>query len=338
MTEDRESSPSPPREDPTGPDGSDRHIPVGVSSCLLGQEVRFDGGHKKNDFVTATLAPFVRWIPVCPELEVGMGIPREALRLVRAEETIRLEANRSGRDWTDAMERFSGTRVEALRAERLRGFVLKKGSPTCGLERVRVYAESGQSCLREGRGLWAQALARSFPHLPLEEEGRLQDPRLRENFVTRIFAHDRWLRLRKTQPGPGDLVAFHTAHKMLLLAHSPRHYRELGPLVAQAGRASLPELLDRYEETFMAALSQLSTRGRHCNVLQHLIGYLEDDLPQQDRDELHRTLAEYRAGWVPLVTPLVLLRSYLKRLDHRWIEAQHYLDPYPRVLGLRSEI
>lgn len=321
-------------------------FPIGISSCLLGNEVRFDGGHKRSDFLTDELGRYVRWVPVCPEVEIGLGIPRETLRLLHTDQPGHpmLVTNKSRRDLTETMTSYSAERMRGLKSERLRGFVLKKDSPSCGLERVKVYSPDG-ICTRDGRGLFASRLVADMPLLPVEEEGRLQDAKLRENFVTRIFTYDRWLRLRGTDSKtidstrvPGAVVRFHTEHKMLLLAHSPKHYQELGRLVAQAGQLDPVELLNLYEVGLMEGLRKLATRGRHVNVLEHLAGFLKEELSTADRDELTRTLDEYKKGWIPLITPLVLLRSHLKRIGHGWIEAQQYLDPYPRDLALRSHV
>lgn len=315
----------------------DDRIPIGISACLLGDEVRFDGGHKRDRFVTDVLGDYVRWVGVCPEVGAGLGVPRETFRLVRDGGGTRMVGNRSDRDVTDAVSAYARAHVNRLAGTRLRGFVLKKDSPTCGMERVRVYDGNGVPA-RTGTGLYARLLMERYPLLPVEEEGRLNDPRIRENFITRVFTYDRWWKLVESEPKPRDIVAFHTAHKMLILAHSPRHYRALGPLVAKAGVLPMNELLNRYEAEMMTGLKQIASPGRHFNVLQHLAGFLKDSIREEDKKELHAVFRDYRCGRVPLITPLVLLYHHLKHLSDDWVDAQMYLRPFPHELGLRSSI
>lgn len=313
-------------------------IRVGISTCLLGENVRFDGGHKRDRFITDTLGAYFAWVPVCPEVEVGMGTPRETVRLAKGTDGDRMVAPKSGADWTERMRAYSEKRVETLRSQRLRGYILKKDSPTCGMSRVRRYDANGVPS-RDGVGLYARSLLKAYPNLPIEEEGRLNDPALRENFVTRVFTFDRWLSLREGTPQPKDLVNFHTAHKMLLLAHDEAAYRQLGPLVASAGEvADLDALLDAYEALMMRALKAVATRKRHVNVLQHLMGFAKRAIDGRDKDELLQLIEEYRRGWVPLATPLALLQHHLRRASHPWVSAQVYLEPYPRPLALRSTV
>jgi len=316
---------------------TDDRIPIGISACLLGQEVRFDGGHERDRFLTDVLGDYVRWVGVCPEFGAGMGVPRETLRLVGNGEGMRLLGNRSDDDVTDAVLAYARAHVNRLTSMRLRGFVLKNNSPTCGMEMVRVYNGNGVPA-RTGTGLYARLLLERFPLLPVEDDGRLVDPRIRENFMTRVFAYDRWLRLLDSDPRPRDVVAFHTAHKMLILAHSPKHYRALGTLVAKAGLLPMDELLHKYEFELMNALKQIASPGRHFNVLQHLAGFLKEDLEDTDKKELHSLFQDYRSGRVPLIAPIVLLYHHLKHLKDDWVDAQVYLQPFPHELGLRSSI
>jgi uncharacterized protein YbgA (DUF1722 family)/uncharacterized protein YbbK (DUF523 family) len=316
---------------------SDERVPVGISACLLGDEVRFDGGHKRDRFVTDVLGDYVRWVRVCPEVGAGLGVPRETFRLVSTGDGARMVGNRSESDVTDAVATYASAHVAGLAEVRLRGFVLKKDSPSCGMDRVRVYDGNGVPA-RTGTGVYARLLMERFPLLPVEEEGRLNDPRIRENFITRIFTYDRWWRLVESEPKPRDVVAFHTAHKMLILAHSPKHYYALGPMVAKAGLLPMDELLHQYETGLMNALRHIASPGRHFNVLQHLAGYVKDTLDAADKRELHSVLADYQRGRVPLITPLVLLYHHLKRLENEWVEAQAYLQPFPHELALRSSI
>jgi uncharacterized protein YbgA (DUF1722 family)/uncharacterized protein YbbK (DUF523 family) len=313
-------------------------IRIGVSACLLGQEVRFDGGHKRSDFLTGTLASFVEFIAVCPEVDIGLGIPRESLRLVRNDSgAVWLVANKSGADLTDTMSAYAERRAAALEREDLSGYVLKKDSPSCGMERVRIYGRAGMPA-RDGRGLFAEALIRRLPNLPVEEEGRLNDPNLRENFIERVFAYHRLCALFAGRWTAGTLVAFHTAHKLTLMAHSPRAYAELGRLVADSKRLERATLRERYSAEFMAALKRLATPARHVNVMQHIAGYLRDRSDSDSRRELMEIIEEYRRAMVPLVVPLTLIRHWVRRFDIAYLKHQTYLEPHPRELMLRNHV
>ena len=311
---------------------------IGVSSCLLGEKVRYNGGHKRDAFVVDTLSAWCDWVPVCPEFEMGLGAPRESLRLVGDPASPRLLAPASDTDHTAAMKRFNAARLAELAKLDLHGFILKKDSPTCGLSRVRVWHESGGGNERKGTGLWARDLTAKMPLLPVEEEGRLNDLVLRENFIERVFAYYRWTRMRASRPRPRDLVRFHTGFKLTLLSHSPKHYRELGRLVAEAGSRPLKPLLDTYGERFMEALTLRATRAKHTNVRQHLQGFLKHHIDAGDRAELARRIAEYRQGLVPLVVPLTLLQHHFRRHPEAWVEDQVYLNPYPSELMLRNHV
>jgi uncharacterized protein YbgA (DUF1722 family)/uncharacterized protein YbbK (DUF523 family) len=314
-----------------------RPIRIGISACLLGEQVRFDGGHMRDAFLTETFGRFVEWVPVCPEVECGLDTPREAMRLVRVEDKVRLLTVKTGIDLTDRMERFSRPRLSALAGEHLSGYVLKKDSPSCGLERVKVYDRHG-SPARGGRGLYAAALVEAYPYLPVEEEGRLADPRLRDNFVERVFAYWRLRGLFDGRWTVGDLVRFHTAHKLLLLAHAPEAYRRLGRLVAGARSVSRLDLERHYVDGFMQALARLATTRQHTNVLQHMAGYFKDWLDAASKRELVDAIADYRRGLVPLVVPLTLVRHHVRVLDVPYLAGLFYLDPYPKELMLRNYV
>lgn len=312
-------------------------ISVGISTCLLGENVRFDGGHKHDPFLTETLGQFFQWVQVCPEVEIGLGTPRESMRLIGTPESPRLVAPRSGKDHTETMRQFAAGRVEKLAANDIHGYVLKKDSPSCGMLRVRVYGDSGMA-VRTGRGLFADALLRRFPLLPVEEEGRLQDPMLRENYIERVFAHYRWTQFVASRPRAGDVVEFHARQKLALMAHSPKHYRLLGQLVAGAGRTVMNELLPTYGVAFMQCLAVHATAKKHANVLQHLLGYLKKELDAADKAELVRHVEDYRIGLVPLIVPLTLLAHHFRRHPVPWIAQQTYLNPYPTELMLRNHV
>jgi uncharacterized protein YbgA (DUF1722 family)/uncharacterized protein YbbK (DUF523 family) len=313
-------------------------IRIGISSCLLGREVRFDGGHKHDRFLTDTVGAFVEFVPVCPEVEVGMGIPRESVRLVRRGDEVRMIAERSGTDHTAAMQAWCARRVRQLESHGLSGYVLKKGSPSCGMERVRVYAERSGMAERAGRGLFAEALLGHFVHLPVEEEGRLHDPPLRENFLERVFAYRRVSSFFTRRWTVGQLVAFHTAHKLQLMAHSPAHYRELGRLVAAASGADRDGIRSRYLGLFMEGLGRKATVRRHYNVLQHIAGYVRDKVDAADRAELHAVLDDYAAGLLPLIVPITLVRHHVRRLGLDYLAGQVYLEPHPKELMLRNHV
>ncbi|MEO6236540.1 MAG: DUF523 and DUF1722 domain-containing protein [Vicinamibacterales bacterium] len=309
---------------------------IGISSCLLGDEVRFDGGHKRDSFLTGTLAPFVEWVRVCPEVEIGLGIPRETLRLVRVGDDSRMITTRSGIDHTDKMRAYAVRRTKQLAAMGLRGYVLKKDSPSCGMERVKVY-ENGAAA-RSGVGTYAEVLKARFPSLPIEEEGRLCDPVLRENFIERVFAYDRLRALLDGRWTLGALVAFHTAHKMALLAHSTSAYQALGRLVAEGKALSRPELQRQYEEGFMSTLARRATTKRHTNVLMHMAGHLKNLVDAGSKQELADAIEAYHGGLVPLVVPLTLLRHYVRVHGLSYLAGQTYLDPHPRELMLRNHV
>jgi uncharacterized protein YbgA (DUF1722 family)/uncharacterized protein YbbK (DUF523 family) len=318
------------------PAAGEAPILVGISACLLGQRVRWDGGHKSDRFLIGTLGPYVQWLSVCPEVEVGLPVPRDTLRLVRRGDEVRMIMPRRGTDHTEEMRAFAERTVRALADRDLCGFVLKKDSPTCGVARVRVYPEKGGSATRNGRGLFAEELIRRMPNLPVEEEGRLCDQGLRENFVERLFAYRRLKSLFAARWRVADLVAFHTAHKLLLMAHSPAAYARLGRLVAAAKAEPRAAMRDRYEREFMAALSVLATPGRHANVLRHMLGYVSKALDRDQRAEIDELIEDYRRELVPLLAPLTLLRHHARRLKVGYLLGQVYLEPHPKEMMLRN--
>jgi len=322
-------------------------IRIGISACLLGQEVRYDGGHKRDPFLVETLGPHVVWVPICPEVEVGMGTPREPVHLVRdpagrpdnnaGPVAVRLVAPKSGTDWTDRMTAYSRARVAKLARLDLSGYVLKKDSPSCGMARVKVHGP-GSMAERTGTGLFAAALRIGLPTLPVEEEGRLCDPRLRENFIERVFAYRRLRTLLQGRWSLGDLIRFHTAHKLVLLAHHPRSYASLGRLVARASEMARGTVAESYEREFMDALARLATPKRHANVLQHIAGYLRDWLDALSRAELQGLIDDHRNGLLPLVVPITLVRHHVRQLRIAYLQGQVYLDPHPKELALRNHV
>ncbi|HEY9053429.1 MAG TPA: DUF523 and DUF1722 domain-containing protein [Rectinemataceae bacterium] len=313
-------------------------IKLGVSACLLGRNVRYDGGHKRDAYIVETLGNFFSFVPVCPEVEFGLPIPRESMRLVGDPEAPRLVTTRSGKDLTEGMLAFCEKRAEALTGEKLRGFIFKKDSPSSGLFRVKVYADGVPG--RPGRGLFAAAVARRFPLLPLEEEGRLNDPALRENFIERVFAYARLGEFLEGDPGPGGLVEFHTAHKLLVMSHSVALYRELGALVAGAGvrGADWKAILGRYKELFMKALALQATEKKNVNVLMHIMGYFKGVLSADEKAELLEIIGQYKNRLVPLVVPLTLVKHYIRKYGEPYLAKQFYLSPHPAELMLRNRV
>ena len=318
---------------PCDPSG---HIPVGVSSCLLGQAVRYDGGHKHDRYLTEVLGRYFRYVPCCPEALAGLGVPRPPIRLTGDPDAPRaVRVADASVDVTDALLAVAREAAPGMGA--LRGYIFKRGSPSCGMERVKVYDAPGKSP-RMGRGLFARAVMQAHPLLPCEEEGRLNDASLRESFVERVFAYDRWLRAMADGFTPGRLVEFHTRHKLLLLSHSEVHYRAAGRLVADAGRRDRTQLLRAYLSGFMEGMRRRATRRRHANVLQHLAGYLKRSLDSCDRQALAAIIDEYRTGAIPLVVPIRFLRHHFRRAPESYVEMQHYLAPCPDDLGLRNHL
>ena len=316
-----------------------KHQPilVGISACLLGQEVRFDGGHKRDRFLTDTLGQYVEWAPVCPEVEAGLGTPREPIRLEQSGEDTRLITTRGKEDLTAQMRRFSRGRVKQLFAEPLCGFILKKDSPSCGMMRVKVYQPKGPA-RRAGVGVFAEALLDAYPNLPIEEEGRLCDSRLRDNWVTRLFAYRDLQSLWTPRWKLGDVVRFHTRYKLLLLAHSEVGYRRLGKMVADGKQVERSQFRKEYEMTFMQTLQHIATTKKNTNVLQHMLGYVSDNLDLSSRSELVESIEDYRQGLLPLVVPLTLLRHHVRVQGEPYLEQQAYLNPHPKELGLRNHV
>jgi uncharacterized protein YbgA (DUF1722 family)/uncharacterized protein YbbK (DUF523 family) len=310
-------------------------VRIGVSACLLGCKVRFDGGHKRDSFLLDTLSRFVEFVPVCPEVELGLGVPRESLHLERERGEVRLIGNKSRIDHTEAMRDYAAQRIHVLAAYDLSGYVLKKNSPSCGMERVRVYTANG-TVSRGGRGLFAKELLQRFTHLPVEEEGRLNDARIRDNFIERVFAYRRMRALFAQDWSHAELIAFHTAHKLQLMAHSPRACEELGRLVANGGRRARDKLRSEYEAAFMTALAQLTTPARHVNVMQHIAGYFHEFLDLAGHAELAGLIEDYRKELAPLIVPITLIRHYARLFDVEYLKGQVYLEPHPKELMLRN--
>jgi len=310
---------------------------LGISACLLGEPVRYDGGHKRDRFITDTLGPYVEFVPICPETECGLGVPRESMRLEGDPAAPRLITSRTMVDHTDRMVAWAQKRLKELEKEDLCGFIFKSDSPSSGMERVRVYGDKGMP-QRKGVGIFARVFMERFPLVPVEDEGRLHDPKLRENFVESIFALERWRNLLKEPPTRGNLVAFHTEHKLLLLSHSPKHSQLMGKLVAEAKQVPPAELYRQYETLFVAALGVKTTVKKHGNVLQHMMGYFKKELSADEKQELLEVLNDYHEGLTPLIVPITLLKHYVRKQDQSYLKGQVYLNPHPLELKLRNHV
>jgi uncharacterized protein YbgA (DUF1722 family)/uncharacterized protein YbbK (DUF523 family) len=311
---------------------------VGISQCLLGDEVRYDGGHKRDVFLTDVLAPFVEWVPVCPEVEAGLGTPREAMHLAGDPDSPRLLTIRSKIDHTATLQTFSQHRVKELREDDLDGYIFKKNSPSCGVHRVKVYSEKGHPG-KQGIGIFSSAMQEAFPLLPVEEEGRLNDAPIRENFIVRIFCYRRWkTQVQQRRITRGIIVDFHARHKYLLLTHSRSHYHDLGQLVAKAGEYTPSDLATRYGAFFMDALKIKATVRKHVNVLQHLAGHFSKQLNTIERAELQETIEDYHQHFTPLAVPLTLIKHYVRILAVPYLIDQVYLNPHPKELLLRNHV
>lgn len=312
-------------------------IRLGVSTCLLGEPVRYDGGHKLDHFLTDELGRYVEYVPVCPEVECGLPVPRESMRLEGDPGSPRLLTTRSRIDHTDRMLEWAKQRIQALESQDLSGFIFKSNSPSSGMERVRIYDHNGVP-KKVGRGLFAGSFMDHFPLMPVEDEGRLHDPGIRENFIERIFIYRRWLDLMAGQKRQGTLVEFHTRHKLLILAHSPKHYSAMGKLVA-AGKDLPPEdLYDTYPKMLMEALKLKATARKNTNVLQHLAGYFKRKLSADEKQELKELIEGYHSGYLPLIVPVTIINHYVRKFDEPYLRSQYYLNPHPIELKLRNHV
>jgi uncharacterized protein YbgA (DUF1722 family)/uncharacterized protein YbbK (DUF523 family) len=313
-------------------------ITIGISSCLLGENVRYDGGHKHDRFLTDTLGKYVTYRPVCPEVECGLGVPRESMRLVGDPESPRLFTIRTRQDHTERMIHWARQRVAALEKENLCGFIFKSDSPSSGMERVKVYVEGGMP-EKKGVGIFARIFMEHFPLIPVEEEGRLHDPLIRENFIERIFTLRRWVESVKTGRSRGRLVDFHTRHKLLILSHSEKHERIMGRLVAQGrDRSSLDGVYAQYQALLMEALRLKATPKKNANVLQHMLGYFKQHLSADEKKESQEIIDQFRLGYLPLVVPVTLIGHYVRKYDQPYLRMQVYLNPHPLDLQMRNHV
>ncbi|MFC1808578.1 YbgA family protein [Candidatus Omnitrophota bacterium] len=315
---------------------SDR-VKVGISKCLLGEKVRYDGGHKLDRFLRDTLGQFVEWVPVCPEAECGLPIPREAMRLVGDKDNPRLMTQKTGIDHTERMMTWAKKRVKELAKEDLCGYVFKTGSPSSGMRDIKIYNEKGNA-IKHGVGMFARVFMDAFPLMPFEDEGRLHDPGLREKFIERLFVFKRWQDMLKTNKTIKGLVDFHTEHKLLIMAHSPKALSVLGKMVADAKGKEREALFSDYMTTLLDCLKLHSSVKKNTNVLQHILGYFKKDLTADEKQEALEVISEYHKEYVPLIVPIVLLQHYVRKYDQEYLKAQHYLHPHPIELMLRNHV
>ncbi|MBM4127492.1 MAG: DUF523 and DUF1722 domain-containing protein [Nitrospira sp.] len=317
------------------PAPNDIPIRIGVSRCLLGELVRYDGGHRRDPFLTDVLGQYVEWVPICPEAEAGMGTPREPMQLVGDPRTPRLVTIETRRDMSTSLDRFTEQKLASLELDDVSGYIFKKNSPSCGIEQVPVITRQGRP-VRTGVGLFARAFMNRFPLVPVEDEGRLGDPAIRENFIERVFCYRRFHDLVRTGITRQAMVRFHTVHKYLLLAHSPQYYIALGRLVGHAARYRPKELSAKYGDLFMQTLAMRTTVRKHVNVLHHLVGYFKTRLGAPEKIELLGVIDDYHRGLVPLIAPLTLIKHYVRTFDVSYLRDQVYLHPHPNELMLRN--
>ncbi len=315
----------------------EERIRMGVSACLLGQQVRYDGGHKHDRYITDILGEYLEFVPVCPEVEAGFPIPRETFRLVGDPENPRLVTTRSNVDHTERMLAWAEKRVAELEKENLCGFIFKSDSPNSGLSRVKVYNAKGMA-EKKGVGLFARAFTRHFPLLPVEEEGRLNDAKLRETFIEQIFTLKRWRETMACGRSMKNLVDFHTRHKLLVLSHSPAHAKRMGKLVAEGKQMPIGEVHTHYERLLIETLRLKTTVKKNMNVLEHILGYFKEQLSADEKQEMLEIFDRYRREFVPLIVPVTLLNHYVRKFDQPYLKQQVYLNPHPIALKLRNHV
>jgi uncharacterized protein YbgA (DUF1722 family)/uncharacterized protein YbbK (DUF523 family) len=310
-------------------------IKLGISTCLLGENVRYDGGHKLDRFLTDTLGQYVEYVPICPEVECGLPIPRESMHLEADPDSPRLVTTRTKQDMTDRMVRWANRRVVELEKEGLCGFIFKSNSPSSGMERIRVYNKKRMP-VKKGVGIFARIFMNHFPLLPVEDEGRLHNPKLRENFIERVFTLKRWREVLTKKESRRNVTDFHTKHKLLILSHSPKHYQAMGKLVARVKDLPLKELYHQYQTLLMESLRPKTTPKKNANVLQHVMGYLKEQLSSDEKQELLEVIENYRKGYIPLVVPVTLMNHYVRKYDQPYLKQQVYLNPHLLELQLRD--
>lgn len=312
-------------------------IRLGISACLAGQNVRYDGDNSHDRFLTDTLGEYVEYVPLCPEVEFGFPVPRETIRLEGNPASPRLMKTLSREDITESMNRWARERTALLDNEDLCGFIFKSRSPSCGIERVKIHGGKGPP-VRKGTGLFAKAFMERFTMIPVEDNGRLNDPVIRENFIERIFVLKRWRDLKKEKKTKGNLVNFHTRHKLLILSHSTSHYQITGRLVAKAKALPIKEFYQQYQSLLMDALQLKATPKKNANVLMHMMGYFKKELTPDEKQEMLEVIDNYRTGILPLIVPVTLINHYVRKYDQHYLKGQIYLNPHPMELKLRNHV
>jgi uncharacterized protein YbgA (DUF1722 family)/uncharacterized protein YbbK (DUF523 family) len=312
-------------------------IRLGISTCLLGEKVRYDGGHKLDRFLVDTLGRYVEYIPVCPEVDCGLTVPREAMHLVGDPDSPRLVTIKTGKDITGQMTRWARRKVLELERKDLSGFIFKSKSPSSGMERVKIYDADGMPS-KKGVGIYARIFMDHFPLLPVEEEGRLHDPVIRENFIERVFTLARWRKATAKSRSRATLVDFHTRHKLLILSHNQQRYREMGRLVARAKDAPLAEILEEYQQRLLEVLKFKTTPKKNANVLMHIMGYFKKRLSSDEKKELLDVIQLYRNEFAPLLVPVTLVNHYVRKYREPYLLKQYYLNPHPIELQLRNHV
>jgi uncharacterized protein YbgA (DUF1722 family)/uncharacterized protein YbbK (DUF523 family) len=311
-------------------------IKLGISTCLTGQKVRYDGGHKRDSYLMDILGKFVEYVPVCPEVECGMSIPREAVRLVGDPDAPRLVTRSGERDYTETMQHWGEERVKKLKEEKLCGFIFQKSSPSSGMERIKVYNESGMG-VKKGVGIFARQFMDHFPRLPVEDDGRLHDAALRENFIMKIYIQDRWYKLLENRSHKA-LVEFHTDHKLIIMGCSPGRMYELGAIVAEGKKGDLDERLAQYHDLLFDILNEGTSVKKNRNVLDHIQGYFKKILTTDEKQELKELIVEYYNHHLPLIVPVTMINHYVRKYGVEYLERQYYLKPHPGELALRNHV
>ena len=321
-----------------GAKNMDEKINIGISSCLLGEKVRFDGSHKHERYLTGTLGEFFHWVPTCPEVAIGLPVPRPTIRLQSSEDGPRLIEPKAGTDLTDKMAKYARKRAKELQSSEIYGYILKSKSPSCGMARIKIYKGHGVRPATNGQGVFAKELGEVNPDLPIEEEGRLMDYVLRENWVRRVFAYYAFKNQVAKRPTVGKMVGFHSRYKFSILSHCEASYRELGQIVAGAKQKGALTASKEYQGIMMAAMKKRATKAKHVNVMEHLFGFFKKVLDKKVRDEIRQSIQDYKKGYVSMIVPVTLLRHYANMLEIEYLQSQSYLNPHPKQLALLSTI
>lgn len=312
-------------------------VKIGISSCLLGNNVRWNGGHQRDRYLTDTLGQYVEWVPVCPEVEVGLGIPRETLRLVGDPDDPQLVTTKTGVDHTASMKTWAKKRLQELAQENLCGFIFKCDSPSSGMVRVKVYGKKGMP-QKKGVGIFARAFMDFFPLVPVEDDGRLRNPLIRENFIDQVFTLKNWRDTRAQRSCVGNVVDFHSRNKLVLMAHSPHHLKEMGAMAAVGEQMECSLLYLEYEKLLLEALRLKTTVKKNVDVMLHMLGYFKKVLTEDEKQELLEVIDHYKRALVPQVVPLTLFKHYVRKYDQPYLGQQTYLNPHPVDLKLRNHI